>query len=88
MSTTTIKGYGVPKSFELTVSNVKRQVKEVDSNCGKFVKELKMEQSSGGNIIGQFAGNGLEGGLFEFENVIFVIWSCGEYIDWSLFKKL
>ena len=81
----TIKGYGVPEEFELSDKNMKKQGECL--GLKGFIKTYEIEQSSGGNIVGQFIGNSLEGLMGEFENGWLVVWSCGEYIDWAVFNK-
>ena len=78
-----IKGYGIPGTFDTSTENVVEQV--ADLGLGAFVKRYEIEGSSGGNAL--FSSGGLEGVMCEFELGFFVVWSCGEYIDWAVFRK-
>jgi len=80
-----IHGYGATAEFELSVKNVLQQMK--DMGLGAFVRSYDIDNASGGNIMGQIAGMSLDGAMYEFEQAFFVIWSCGEYIDWAIFQK-
>ena len=80
-----IHGYGVPKEFELSVENVLQQTEDME--LGTFVRSYDIDNASGGNIMGQIAGMSLDGVMYEFEQAFFVVWSCGEYIDWAIFRK-
>lgn len=83
-----IRGYGVIHELNLSVSNVKEFLSDIDT--GEFIKKYPIDRSIGGNILGSVFGDGnnLQGAMYEFEKVFFVVWSCGEYIDYALFNKV
>ena len=80
-----IYGYGFPKEFTLDANYVKKQLSK-RTDKGKFIKEYAISVSSGGGSWNAFAkvlgrDIGLQGVMYEFEHLFFVVWSCGEYID-------
>jgi hypothetical protein len=78
-----IHGHGSPSSFDLSVDSVTEQTKELD--LGAFVRRYEIDTGGGGSIL--FSSGNLTGAMYEFEKAFFVVWSCGEYIDWAVFHK-
>ena len=84
-----IYGYGIPREFDLSIKNVTAITKRVYKNCGKFIKRYEIDKGGGGISINMFrpSKDRLTGAMYEFENLFFVVWSCGEYIDSAFFIR-
>jgi len=78
-----IEGYGFLDEFDLSNVNATEFIKKAHKNSGEFVKRYEIDESFGGN----WTSGGLKGMMYEFENLFFVVWSCGEYIDGAIFRK-
>jgi hypothetical protein len=78
-----IHGYGAPASFDLSVENVIEQTRGM--GLGPYLRRYEIDGGNGGNAL--FSSGSLTGAMYEFESAFFVVWSCGEYIDWAVFRK-
>lgn len=78
-----IHGCGSPSSFDLSVENVIAQTS--DMGLGSYLRRYEIGGGKGGNIL--YSTGKLSGAMYEFASAFFVVWSCGEYIDWAVFRK-
>ena len=79
-----LTGYGTVDEMELDNIFFKAQEKEF----GKIKEVYEIDKGIGGNIIGDFCGEGPQGCVILFKSgQIMVIESDDEYIDWFTTNK-
>lgn len=76
---------GVSGTLDLSVDKIKEQIRLSDIDAGDYLRFYEM--GHGRNHDSFLGGTNLEGRMFEFENLFWVAWSCGEYIDTAIFLK-
>jgi len=76
---------GIGGTLDISKENVIKQLDKEGANQGKFIDFYEMDW--GANQDAFLGSSKLEGRLYEFENLFWVAWSCGEYIDIAVFPK-
>ncbi|HUV82863.1 MAG TPA: hypothetical protein VMW53_07310 [archaeon] len=76
-----IYSHGTIRELDLSEKNIIENLS--NEELGKFIRKYKIEKARSGSIWSAK----LKGAMYEFEKGFFVVWSCGEYIDYAIFRK-